>query len=238
MAELTSLIKAITDGSVRGVRKWLCDNKEVNVNDPLPTGETAFFLACARGQFKIANILYKKGAFLDVRINGETPFSIATKNGHRKLAVNIAHKFSHRFGMCVASTYGHHNLVKQYCAKGVDVSTPLDNGRTALYMACRGPYDYYHFVSTEKVLRFLIKNGADVNAKIPSGDTPLMAAVLQNHYSIVKLLVENGADINIRNPCGATALHLACDHEYTEIASFLSKKEQEQFLSKSACGTI
>lgn len=63
--------------------------------------------------------------------------------------------------------------------------------RTLLYIASRnGYYD---------IVEYLIKIGADVNAKQSSGSTPLHGAAFYGHESIVKLLLDHGCDPNVKN---------------------------------------
>ena len=48
----------------------------------------------------------------------------------------------------------------------------------------------------EEILRLLLENGADVNAKDRSKKTALHMAADKGHVSTLKLLLKNGADIN------------------------------------------
>ena len=63
------------------------------------------------------------------------------------------------------------------------------------------------------VVRTLVKNGADVNARDESGDTPLMAAALYADTAVLELLLRAGADVNATNKAGATALMRAATFE-------------------------
>ena len=55
--------------------------------------------------------------------------------------------------------------------------------------------------------RWLIANGAEVNAKNEGGYTPLHGAALHNAPEIAKLLVDNGAAVNAKTKKGITPLH-------------------------------
>lgn len=65
--------------------------------------------------------------------------------------------------------------------------------------------------SAEPVVKYLIEQGADINAVDKDGATPLITACLNktgNHF--VPLFIEDGADVNITDKQGNTALHYAC----------------------------
>ncbi|MEM2790511.1 MAG: ankyrin repeat domain-containing protein, partial [Thermofilaceae archaeon] len=53
-----------------------------------------------------------------------------------------------------------------------------------------------------EVARFLVENGADVNARNIDGMTPLHLAVFRGHLEVARFLVEKGADVNAeRSDC-------------------------------------
>lgn len=55
-------------------------------------------------------------------------------------------------------------------------------------------------------VKFLIENGADVNAKDKRGETPLMFASAFDRCRVLKLLIDNGADVNAKDKGGWSAL--------------------------------
>jgi hypothetical protein len=70
---------------------------------------------------------------------------------------------------------------------------------------------------TKQVDAFL-SGGADVNARDPEGNTPLILATLYAGPSCVELLLKRGADPNAANKVGATALtSAATDYEKTRL---------------------
>lgn len=87
-----------------------------------------------------------------------------------------------------------------------------DAGYSPLILAC------YH--NNEEIAKFLINNIKDVNESSDYG-TPLMAAVVKGHITIIELLLEKNADPNIQDIKGTTALHYASMSENIEIANLL-----------------
>ena len=58
-------------------------------------------------------------------------------------------------------------------------------------------------------VRFLLKNGVDVEARTAYGRSALHEAALYGLPEIASLLIERGADVNARNPRGETPLFYA-----------------------------
>ena len=67
-------------------------------------------------------------------------------------------------------------------------------------------------------VKYLVENGADVNAQVSSGLFPgwtaLMFAAHRESYESVKYLVSKGADMNIINSSGQNALMIALMEHY------------------------
>jgi hypothetical protein len=74
-------------------------------------------------------------------------------------------------------------------------------GWTALIYAATGGHD--------EIVRYLLAEGADINAAAPNGTTALMMAVREGRSSTLELLIVRGADVNRRNDTGASALDWA-----------------------------
>jgi len=67
----------------------------------------------------------------------------------------------------------------------------------------------------KEAVKFLIKAGANINAKDNNGITALMRASRYGEVEVVKLLIEAGADN------GYTALMEASDNNYVEVVKLL-----------------
>ena len=71
------------------------------------------------------------------------------------------------------------------------------------------------------VLRTLLDQGADVNARDPSGWTPLLETVFAGHMEAAQTLLERGADVNAADEGGWTPLMEAAAKGNKELVSLL-----------------
>ncbi|MAD41908.1 MAG: hypothetical protein CL623_05900 [Arcobacter sp.] len=69
--------------------------------------------------------------------------------------------------------------------------------------------------SSEKILIYLLQNGADINHKNNMGMTPLMHYALKGEDRLVKILIDNGADINVKSEM--TAFDLATNDDIKNL---------------------
>lgn len=74
------------------------------------------------------------------------------------------------------------------------------------------------------MVNFLIKEGVDVNAVSPKGQTALSYAVKKNKLQIVKTLIQNGANPNIVNNNGLTILDYAILPGFYNIALYIYER--------------
>ena len=76
----------------------------------------------------------------------------------------------------------------------------------AVMYACAG------VVEPSVVARGLAEGGAgSVNARTPSGGTPLLLAVQHDSLEVIEILVNAGADLSLKKPNGCTALIMAAE---------------------------
>jgi len=88
------------------------------------------------------------------------------------------------------------NMCRLLISRGADVNAP-EGGWTALFNAWN-----------PEVALVLLENGADVNAKSPTGVTPLHNNCVFNS-SVAAFLIEHGADFEAANVHGVRPLHYA-----------------------------
>lgn len=108
--------------------------------------------------------------------------------------------------LCVAVCYEEKSVVQLLICFEAAVNTIDKYGATALHYAVDR--------NNLAIVRILLKAGADIDARDPNGNTPLLRNIIRydnkDHagWVMVRLLLEEGATPNIRNNAGYTALTL------------------------------
>jgi len=74
------------------------------------------------------------------------------------------------------------------------------------------------------IIKYLIENGSDINAKNWKGETPLILSAKHLHLEIIRYLIENGADINAKDDNGRTSLMMAIYQEESNPFLMSDKK--------------
>ena len=71
------------------------------------------------------------------------------------------------------------------------------------------------------LIKELIENGANVNARNENQNNILHVAVRFNRYPLIKFLIDNGADIYAKDWYENSILHVACRFSNKELVEFL-----------------
>jgi ankyrin repeat protein len=74
----------------------------------------------------------------------------------------------------------------------------------------------------------VVRAGANVNVRIPTGWTVLMKATLWERTEVVKLLLQFGADVSVEDAEGWTALSIAEAQGHRQIVELLRVAEDER----------
>ncbi|MBD3842505.1 MAG: ankyrin repeat domain-containing protein [Campylobacterales bacterium] len=206
LLELCS-IQISNDTRFYDMAKFLIDKgADVNIGSPLMAS-----LNNKRGDIndQIAKLLIKNGA--DVNYTDHKGKSILIDT-------------------CGYKMYGNrYELIQLFIDNGANINYKDNNGNTALMMleislsdedkmmkvyedgTAELDYKADVVLSSEKIMKLLIDNGADINAKNNMGMTPLMKYSMENNHRLVKILLENGADVNAKSEM--TAFDLAGSDE-------------------------
>jgi ankyrin repeat protein len=142
-------------------------SKGADINIKTATGQTPLMFACYHSE-EIAKLLVSKGAEINVK-DGTGAFSIC---------------ISAIMDGGVSTTLAEFLLSKGANVDETNTSGPVA-GYTCLMIAARN--------KKPELVKFLIKNKANVNAKAKDGSTPLSMAMKENDAAMIKLLKEFGA---------------------------------------------
>lgn len=144
-------------------------------------------------------------------------------------------------------------IFNEFLEAGMDVNVRDDLGTPMLNIACRN--DNYEFVEmllnlgaelnavsedrgytavmdaiwrgNEKITKYLISKGADLNTINKEGQTNLILAVGADRLNLVQILAENGADPDVKDGMGMSAYNYATLFRKEKIAEVLRPYHKE-----------
>jgi ankyrin repeat protein len=134
---------------------------------------------------------------LHLALRNESDKTFQTLLKHPGLDVNAINQAGET-PLMLAALKGRPDWMKALVARGALVNEP---GWTALHYACSGP--------DRGAVRWLLEQGAEIDARSPNGSTPLMMAAGYGESSSVELLLKAGANVGLRNEQGMDAADFA-----------------------------
>lgn len=137
--------------------------------------------------------------------------------------------------LMLAAHHGHLDAVRVLLAAGADVNAASPQGWTALAKAAYNGETERGYVEVVAALR---DAGAQLDARIFFGITPLMLAAGGGDAAVVEWLINNGADVLAANEGGRTARMMANDKFYVDVINLLTDAERQLGVSEEgACPT-
>jgi ankyrin repeat protein len=126
----------------------------------------------------------------------------------------------------LAAYFGHLDVVEYLVKAGAPVNSPSENKHKAmpLHSAVAG--------GQENIVEWLLKYGADPNAREQGGYAPLHAAAQNGNTEIIRTLIYGGADLTLRNDHGKTPLDIALERGHTAAAKLLQEGITKRFKMK------
>ncbi|XP_058453811.1 serine/threonine-protein phosphatase 6 regulatory ankyrin repeat subunit A-like [Malaya genurostris] len=90
--------------------------------------------------------------------------------------------------------------------------------------------------SNSYTLKFLVRNGAEINAVSKYGRTPLHFVARKGKLELVKWLIEHGANTNAKDDHGNTVLHEAVSSRQLDLITWLVEKQGVNIDTKNNYG--
>lgn len=169
-----------------------------DVNCRNAQGMTPLIAAVIGDRLKAVKILIENSASINLKSNeGGNALFYGRILGHKKLCqhlekhgAKIPTNLKPEYAAIYAASIGDVKRVKELLAEGVDIESRTDAGVTMLISATLN--------QDEKMLRFLLKHGADPNAAYSEYKiTALLMACIKNDLKLTRILLDNKADPNL-----------------------------------------
>ncbi len=237
---------AAARGSKESVESLLSRGADVNQQDP--DGNTPLHLASAAGQMSAVELLVQKGA--DVRVQNKhrrMPHQEAVEAGNGEIVTYLSRCGAPVTIQEFAYAGSSEPLSEILDASSSAVATLDSKGRTLLHIAAeRGNQGFVELLIVKRadldardkengytplmsalqmghadVASYLIRQGADVEARSNSGRTALMWAAENDQKELVDLLLSKEAQVNAIDGNGNTPVHLAAERGNVDTVRML-----------------
>jgi len=207
-------------------------------------GQTPLHQACDLGLVQIAEILLDKGGNINATDNySSTPLHCAVTSKSATIVskllkdpsidLNVRETRGFMTNPFFAAVLGGPaGLVEPFIDYGVDINKEEPNSKMLPLHAA---------VSAKRldVAQLLIRNGANVNAKLETywGRPPLFVSIERNDESMLQQLLDAGADPNITDNTGKTAIHAVVEFGFPHFLPVLTQKgvdvnrQDDQFIA-------
>jgi ankyrin repeat protein len=205
---------AISGGSLETIKKILqVDSKLLLQVDK--EGWNALHWAAFHGDLEIINLLLPFFNDVDFKDHQQrTPLQIAAIEGHQRivktlLAWKASASSKDQSGRTVleqAILYRQKDVLENLLVVGIAASAGLR---------------YASSIGEVRLLPLFEKYGANLDASDDDGNTPLLLAIIGEHFETVSSLLESGADPNLANTQGLSPLILAIRSHQPRLTSIL-----------------
>ncbi|MGB6067902.1 MAG: ankyrin repeat domain-containing protein [Desulfomonilaceae bacterium] len=228
----TALMGAAANGHVDLAQELLSHGATIDAASP--EGWTPLMLASLQGHLEMVRLLLDRGAAVNAKWShhgeyGGTALASASSNGFTNVIELLLERGADITvrdeggvsALSMAATSGHLKAVKLLVEKGARLRDQID----AFTEACAE--------GQERIAKYFVDYGLDVDAKGDDGLTALMKASLQGHDNMVKVLLELCADPWIKNSEGDTAWDLT-ENPSIRQALAVAMKAGAQAIQKSS----
>ncbi len=196
------MMNMVADQDLEGLKGLIADGADINAQDYMQ-GMTALSMACAYGYIDFVEYLISEGADVNIQdtMYRSSPLFTAVYTSEEMTKLLLANgadiHLRSREGTTAftMSVFGALNgsvttdIASLLLEMGADVDeTPAEGpvaGYTCLMMIAGA--------GSPELVKYLLANGADINAEAKDGSTAMSMAMRENNTEMVALLKENGA---------------------------------------------
>ncbi|KAI9764645.1 MAG: hypothetical protein M1840_008142 [Geoglossum simile] len=174
---------------------------------------TPLHVACSLGRVKLCTIFVEKGADVSYKGNSKCP------------------------PLLMACVGGSDNIVEILLDRGADPNDRPDSGYSRQYEAIglQYPLQAAAYKGSAKMVRHLLRRGAEVNAKGGDFETALQAACAKGTEDIVRVLLDHQANVNISGGKFASALQAAIVSKAKGVVSLLLDRGADPNIEGGSC---
>jgi ankyrin repeat protein len=212
------LAHAALNGKVETLKALL--KKRVDVNNMSHYGKTPLMNAADSGNVPIAKLLIARGADVNAKNkHGETALKSAMSSarygrGQLEVARLLVEHGAEPTTLAVAAFVGDMEAVQRLLPTGTNAKTKdTGDGPSPLTAAAMS--------GQAAVVKLLVDNGFNVEARNSQGETALMKAAAAGQPDVVKLLLDLKADFNAQGVHGDNALKKAIWKGHAEVVRAL-----------------
>jgi ankyrin repeat protein len=180
-------------------------------------------VALAAGHFQLAQLLYERGANVDVQGHSKrTPLYGASGDGSLEITQWLLNRGAdpntpgetYRLApLHLAANCGHIEVARILLRYNADRNPQNTTGLTPLHLASRAGHP--------EVVRLLLEHGVDANTQDSAGKTSLHKASANGYHDVARLLLEHGVDVDALDKHLSTPLHLASHNGNSETVRML-----------------
>ena len=198
----------------------------VDVNTKNHNGVTPLHMAALSNSEACAMLLKYKADVNSATNYGYTPLQYAGKNGCYKACRLLSRIEKTSFKGRVVYHLNEKLNVNIQNYYGETALHLVINTREAVIMHSKKKWPFNRCADRyTKIIKFLLKKGADTNMQNHYGDTTLHLAASYEMEYIVKLLLHFNADVNITNKKDETAVSSAKNSRYPHVKVLLEDNE-------------
>ena len=194
--ESDDLLNKVMRNDIEGVKELIASGADINQQNKM-YGHTPLIIACNYNYVDLAKLLISEGADINIRgKDGSTALIAAAANSQELVEILLSKGAEVNakmkdgtgvFTQCINGILMESvplQLAEILLSKGADVdesaTTGAIQGYTPLMTAARN--------NKEELVNFLIKHGANINAKSGDGSTALSLATKKGHKKIMDIL--------------------------------------------------